>query len=175
MKKITLPLKEEDILSLKAGDSVLLSGKIYTARDAAHKRIFETIQKKEDLPINIEGATIYYVGPTPEKEGEIIGSCGPTTSGRMDPYTPLLLDKGLKGMIGKGKRNQEVKEAIKKNKAIYFVAVGGAGAYLSKTIKKKEVIAYPELLSEAIVELTIEDFPCFVGIDAKGEDIYESC
>ena len=173
MKKLRLPLSEEERMSLKAGEPVLLSGEIYTARDAAHKKLHELIAQGKELPVNLEGATIYYVGPTPAKEGQAIGSAGPTTSGRMDPYAPELLDLGLKGMIGKGRRNQAVKDAIIRNKAVYFVAVGGAGALLSHSIKKREMVAFEELLAEALTKLTAEDFPCFVGIDCTGTDIYD--
>lgn len=173
MKKIKLPLSSYDIENLKSGDYVLLSGTVYTARDAAHKRLIETIQKGEKLPFDVKGSIIYYVGPTPAKEGQIIGSAGPTTSSRMDAYTPKLLDLGLSAMIGKGKRSNEVKESIVKNKAIYFVACGGAGALISHCIKNKKMIAYEDLLSEAITQLEVEDFPCFVGIDIYGNDIYD--
>ncbi len=171
-KHINLPISNQDLEELKAGDAVLLSGTIYTARDAAHKRIVELMQEGKDLPIELENASIYYVGPTPNKEGQVIGSAGPTTSSRMDAYTPLLLDNGLKVMIGKGKRSNAVKESIVKNKAIYFVACGGAGALLSHAIIKSEVIAFDDLLSEAIRKLEVKDFPCFVGIDITGKDIY---
>ncbi len=171
-KHITLPISNEDLESLKAGDAVLLSGTIYTARDAAHKRIAELIQEGKELPIDLQNASIYYVGPTPNKEGQVIGSAGPTTSSRMDAYTPLLLDRGLKVMIGKGKRSNQVKESMIQNKAIYFVACGGAGALLSHAIIKSEVIAFEDLLSEAIRKLEVKDFPCFVGIDISGNDIY---
>ena len=171
-KHIALPISDQDLEELKAGDAVLLSGTIYTARDAAHKRIVELIQEGKELPIDLQNASIYYVGPTPNKEGQVIGSAGPTTSSRMDAYTPLLLERGLKVMVGKGKRNDAVKESIVKNKAIYFVACGGAGALLSHAIIKSEVIAFDDLLSEAIRKLEIKDFPCFVGIDISGNDIY---
>lgn len=173
MKKIQLPLKKEDILSLKAGEAVLLSGTIYTARDAAHKRLVEMIQKGESLPFDLNGATIYYVGPTPAKDGQVIGSAGPTTSSRMDPYVPLLADHGLKCMIGKGRRDESVKQAIKNHQMIYFVCVGGAGALLSHCIIKREMVAFEDLLAEAITKLEVKDFPCFVGIDSKGNDIYD--
>ncbi len=173
MKRLQLPLSEEERMSLKAGDAVLLSGEIYTARDAAHKRLHEMIERNEELPFDLNDAVIYYVGPTPAKPGQAIGSAGPTTSGRMDPYAPLLLDLGLKGMIGKGKRNDQVKDAIVRNKAVYFVAVGGAGALLSHSIMKREPVAFDDLLAEAITKLTVKDFPCFVGIDCLGRDIYD--
>ncbi len=171
-KHITLPIKDEDLENLKVGDAVLLSGTLYTARDAAHKRLVELMQDNKELPIDLNHASIYYVGPTPNKKGQVIGSAGPTTSSRMDAYTPLLLNHGLKVMIGKGRRSDAVKEAMIQNKAIYFVACGGAGALLSHTIIKSEVIAFDNLLSEAIRKLEIKDFPCFVGIDIQGNDIY---
>lgn len=172
-KKITLPLTDADLDSLKAGDRVLLSGTVYTARDAAHKRMVD--QEKEGIPFPIDVArqVIYYTGPTPAKPGEVIGSAGPTTSGRMDLYTPRLLEKGLKGMIGKGYRNEEVKAAIKRHRAVYFGAVGGAAALIARSIKAVEVIAYEDLGTEAIRKLTIEDFPVFVINDVHGGDIYE--
>jgi len=151
----------------------LLSGTIYTARDAAHKKLFELIQKGKKLPVVLEGRIIYYVGPTPARKGQVIGSAGPTTAGRMDKYTPALLDAGVKGMIGKGKRSKEVRDAIIKNKAIYFVTYGGAGAFLSKRIKSSKIIAYPELGTEAIREIEVEDFPVIVAIDSKGGVINE--
>lgn len=173
MKKITLPLNEEAISTLHAGDAVLLSGTVYTARDAAHKRLHEMIEKEETLPFDLKGAVIYYVGPTPAKPGQVIGSAGPTTATRMDAYSPELLDLGLKGMIGKGRRGDKVKEAIVRNKAVYFVACGGAGALLSHSIIKAEPVAFEDLLAEAIVKLEVKDMPLFVGIDAEGKDIYE--
>ncbi len=173
MRRLNLPLSEEERMSLKAGDAVLLCGEIYTARDAAHKKMHEALARGEELPFNIENAVIYYVGPTPAHGGLAIGSAGPTTSGRMDPYTPELIELGLRGMIGKGRRNEAVKEAVKKYKAVYFVAVGGAGALLSHSIIKREPVAYEELLAEAVTKLTVKDFPCFVGIDCEGNDIYD--
>lgn len=173
MKKIHLPLTEETIDDLHAGDAVLLSGVVYTARDAAHKRIHEAIKKGEPLPFDLHHALIYYVGPTPAKEGQAIGSAGPTTSSRMDAYTPELLDLGLGAMLGKGRRSKEVKEAIVRNKAIYFIACGGAGALISHCVKSREMVAYEDLLAEAVTKLVVEDLPCFVGIDAKGNDIYD--
>lgn len=172
-KYINLPISEEDLNNLHAGDAVYLTGTIYTARDAAHKRLYNFMQEGKELPIELKGTAIYYVGPTPAKENQAIGSAGPTTSSRMDIYTPTLLDTGLKVMIGKGKRSKEVKEAIIKNKAIYFVACGGAGALLSHSIISSEVVAFDDLLSEAIRKLEVKEFPCFVGIDIKGNDIYE--
>jgi len=172
--KVSSPIDEQVLISLKAGDRVLISGTIYTARDAAHKRMAEAIQKGEDLPFNIKGQTIYYVGPTPAKPGQIIGSAGPTTSGRMDKYTPSLLDRGLKGMIGKGYRSQEVIDSMKKNKAVYFAAIGGSGALIARSIKSMEVIAYEDLGPEAIYKLTVENFPAVVIIDSEGTDWYQA-
>lgn len=173
MKRLNLPLSLKERMSLKAGEPVLLNGEIYTARDAAHKKIHELIAEGKELPFDLNDAVIYYVGPTPAKEGQAIGSAGPTTSGRMDPYTPELLENGLMGMIGKGRRNQAVKDAIVKNHAVYFVAVGGAGALLSHAVIKREMVAFEELLAEAVTKLTVKDFPCFVGIDCEGNDIYD--
>ena len=171
--KLTTPLSDEDVTKLKAGDIVYLSGTIYTARDAAHKRLVDLIHKGEPLPFDLKGAVIYFVGPTPPKPGEVIGSAGPTTSYRMDSYSPILIEHGLKGMIGKGRRNEAVKEACKKYKAVYFGAVGGAGALLAQRIKDAEVIAYPELGPEAIRRLVVEDFPVVVVNDTYGADLYE--
>ena len=173
MKRIKVPLNDTDIAELKAGEQVLLSGTIYTARDAAHKRMIESLENGEELPIDINRQVIYYVGPTPAKPGKVIGSAGPTTSSRMDIYTTKLLDAGLKGMIGKGKRSTEVVEAIKKYKAVYFAAAGGAGALLSKRIKRAEVVAYGDLGPEAIYRLEVEDFPLVVVNDIYGNDLYE--
>lgn len=170
---INAPLSETDAKSLKAGDYVYISGKIYTARDAAHKRMYEALEKGESLPIDLKNNIIYYMGPSPAREGNVIGSAGPTTSSRMDKYTPALLDLGLKGMIGKGKRQEEVKNSIVKNGAVYFAAVGGAGALLSKKIIKSTVIAYDDLGTEAIRELEVEDFPVIVVIDSEGNNLYE--
>lgn len=172
VKKITTPFSPEIIKTLRAGDRVLLSGKIYTARDAAHKRLVELLDKGEKLPVDISGQVIYYVGPAPAKPGYVIGSAGPTTSYRMDAYTPKLLSIGLKGMIGKGMRNDEVKKAIKKYKAVYFAAIGGLGALLSKKIKSARVIAYEDLGPEAIRELEVDDFPLVVINDCYGDDLY---
>ncbi len=170
---LTTPLSEEDIENLKAGDIVYLSGIIFTARDAAHKRLVDLIENKEELPFQLDGAVIYFVGPTPPKPGEPIGSAGPTTSYRMDSYSPTLIKHGLKGMIGKGKRNQDVKDACKRYKAVYFGATGGAGALLGKLIKEAKVIAYEELGPEAIRMLRVENFPVTVINDAYGNDLYE--
>ena len=172
-KTIQVPLSEEDINTLKAGDYVYLSGIIYTARDAAHKRMDEALKKGEKLPFDVENNVIYYMGPSPAREGRPIGSAGPTTASRMDKYAPKLLDKGLIGMIGKGKRTEEVKEAIVRNKAVYFAAIGGAGALLSKCIKKSEVIAYDDLGTESIRKLEVENLPVIVVIDCEGNNLYE--
>ena len=172
VKRIKTPLTDKIIKSLSAGDRVFLSGIIYTARDAAHKRLAELMSKGEKLPVNLDGQVIYYVGPTPPKPGYVIGSAGPTTSYRMDAYTPKLLTAGLRGMIGKGKRSDEVKKAIKKHKAVYFAAIGGLGALLSKKIRSARVVAYEDLGPEAIRELKVEDFPLVVINDSKGGDLY---
>lgn len=192
---INVPFSKEQVEELKSGDYVYLTGTLYSARDAAHKRLFDSIVKAEDgiiqgdmskdldgkelyeqgvLPLDITDNIFYYLGPTPAKEGQVIGSAGPTTSSRMDKYTPLLLSKGLTGMIGKGKRSKEVIDAIVENKAVYFAAVGGAGALLSKCIKKSEVIAYDDLGTEAIRRMEVEDFPVIVVIDSQGNNLYET-
>ncbi|WP_099469825.1 Fe-S-containing hydro-lyase [Konateibacter massiliensis] len=171
---IKAPLSEEDAKSLRAGDYVYITGKIYTARDAAHKRMYEALERGEELPIDVKNNIIYYMGPSPAREGRVIGSAGPTTSSRMDKYTPTLLDLGLKGMIGKGKRQEPVREAIIRNNAVYFAAVGGAGALLSKKITKSSIIAYEDLGTEAIRELEVENFPVIVVIDSEGNNLYES-
>lgn len=170
---ITLPLTKEKVSKLKAGDYVYLSGTIYTARDAAHKRLYEAYHNKEVLPIELKDSILYYLGPSPAQEGQIIGSAGPTTSSRMDKYTPLLLNHGLLGMIGKGKRSREVIDAIVTNEAVYFAAVGGAGALLSKCITKAEIIAYEDLGTEAIRRLTVEKLPVIVVIDHEGNNLYD--
>ena len=170
--KITAPLTSEVIDKLRVGDRVLITGVIYTARDAAHKRLIELLDKGEELPFDIKGQIIYYVGPTPARPGEVIGSAGPTTSGRMDAYTPRLLDIGLKGIVGKGQRNLEVTESLKKNKAVYMAAVGGAAALIKKSIKKAEIIAYEDLGPEAIRRLEVEDFPAIVVNDSVGADLF---
>ena len=170
---IKAPITKEDCVSLNAGDYVYISGIIYTARDAAHKRMYEALQNNETLPIDMDNNIIYYMGPSPAREGRPIGSAGPTTSSRMDKYAPELLDLGLKGMIGKGKRNKNVKDAIVRNGAVYFAAVGGAGAILSKCIVESKVIAYDDLGTEAIRELKVENLPVIVVIDSKGNDLYE--
>ncbi|MCK4309235.1 MAG: Fe-S-containing hydro-lyase [Candidatus Atribacteria bacterium] len=174
IKKVTTPLDDEVIINLRAGDSVSITGYIYTGRDAAHKRLIELIENGQELPIKLKGQIIYYVGPAPAKPGYPCGSAGPTTSYRMDPYTPALLDRGLKGMIGKGLRSQEVIESMKKNKVVYFGAVGGAAALIARSIKKSEVIAYEDLGTEAIHRYYIEDFPAIVVIDAYGNNLYET-
>jgi len=173
-KKITTPLDDNKVKQLKAGDLVSITGYIYAARDAAHKRFFELINKGQKLPIQIKGQIIFYAGPTPAKPGYPCGSVGPTTSYRMDPYTPLLLERGLKGMIGKGLRSKEVIESIKKNKAIYFATFGGAAALISKSVKKSEVVAYEDLGAEAVFKFYVEDFPAIVVVDSAGNNLYET-
>lgn len=173
-KYINTPITEEDIESLKTGDMVYITGTIYTARDAAHKRLYEAIQKNQEIPVDLKDNIIYYLGPSPAKDGQVIGSAGPTTSSRMDKYTPIMLEKGLKGMIGKGKRSEEVINSMVKNKAVYFAAIGGAGALLSQCIKKAEVIAYEYLGTEAIRRLEVENLPVIVVIDSKGNNLYET-
>jgi len=181
-KCINTPLDDDMIKALNAGDYVYLTGTVYVARDAAHKRMYETIRTMESmesvsggsgLPFDIRNSVIYYMGPTPARDGQVIGSAGPTTSGRMDKYTPLLLDMGLKGMIGKGNRSREVVESMKKNVAVYFAAVGGAGALLSRRVTASEVIAYGDLGTEAVRRLEVVDFPMVVAIDCKGRNVYE--
>ena len=170
---ITSPMDVEVIEKLKAGDQVLISGVLYVARDVAHKRLVEALDKGESLPFEIKGQTIYYMGPSPARPGKVIGAAGPTTSGRMDAYAPRLMEAGLKGMIGKGARSQAVKDAMKKHKAVYFAGIGGAGALISKCIKKAEVIAYDDLGAEALRRLEVEDFPATVVNDIHGRDLYE--
>ncbi|MBO4310667.1 MAG: Fe-S-containing hydro-lyase [Lachnospiraceae bacterium] len=172
-KNINVPMNEKEKEELTAGDYVYLTGTIYTARDAAHKRMQEALEKGEKLPIDIVNQIIYYMGPSPAREGKVIGSAGPTTAGRMDKYTPGLLDMGLGGMIGKGKRTQAVMDAIVKNGSVYFAAVGGAGALLSKSIVKSEVVAYDDLGTEAIRKLEVENFPVIVVADSKGNCLYK--
>ena len=171
-KYINTPIDDKIVSELKAGDYVYLTGTVYTARDAAHKRLYEALQRGEDIPLELQNNIIYYLGPSPAREGQVIGSAGPTTSSRMDKYTPLLLVKGLKGMIGKGKRSDEVIESMHKNHAVYFAAIGGAGALLSKCIKKSEVIAYEDLGTEAIRKLEVENLPIIVVIDDEKTNLY---
>ena len=171
---IRVPLSDEDASSLRAGDYVYLTGTLYTARDAAHKRIHEAIEKGEQLPIDVKNNVVYYMGPSPARPGKVIGSAGPTTASRMDKYAPMLLDMGLKGMIGKGKRTQEVKDAVVRNGAVYFAAVGGAGALLSRSITSSEVIAYEDLGTEAVRKLEVADFPVIVVMDSQGTNLYET-
>ena len=170
--RLKTPLSDEDVVSLKIGDRVLLTGTIYTGRDAAHKRLFDLLEGGKELPFEIGGQVIYYVGPTPAKPGQALGSAGPTTSYRMDAYSPRLIEKGLKGMIGKGMRSERVKEAMKRHKAVYFAATGGAGALLSKRIKKAEIVAYEDLGPEAVRKLEVEDLPVIVVNDVMGNDLY---
>ena len=173
MYHITSPLEPQVIEKLKAGDQVFITGIIYVARDAAHKRMTRALDKGEALPFELAGQTLYYMGPSPAKPGQVIGSAGPTTSGRMDSFTPRLLEAGLRAMIGKGSRSHQVKEAIKKHKAIYLAAIGGAGALIAKSIKKAEVVAYEDLGAEAIRRLEVEEFPAIVVNDIYGGDLYE--
>lgn len=170
--RILTPLKDEDVLKLKIGDKVLLNGEIFTARDLAHKRLVELIEKKEKIPFELKGSVIYYVGPTPPRPGMVIGAAGPTTATRMDAYAPTLMREGMKGMIAKGKRNEEVKKAMIEYKCVYFGATGGAGALINKCIKKCETIAFEDLGPEAIRRLEVEDFPLIVVGDAYGGDLY---
>lgn len=172
-KRISTPLTKDKIKDLKAGDSVLITGVIYTARDAAHARMTENFKKGEPFPIDLRDNVIYYAGPCPAKPGEVIGSCGPTTAGRMDAYTPLLLDNGLSCMIGKGARSEAVVDAMKRNGAVYLGAIGGAGALIAECIKKAEIVAYDDLGTEAIRRLEVVDFPAVVLIDCEGKDLYE--
>ena len=174
MKKILLPLSREDVLSLRAGDTVLLSGPVLTGRDAAHKRLIELMEAGKPLPFEVEGQTVYYVGPAPARPGQAVGSAGPTTSYRMDVYTPPLLRLGLRGMIGKGKRSQEVIDAMKEMGAVYFGATGGAAALIAKSIKGAEVVCYEDLGAEAVHRFEVEDFPAVVLIDALGNNLYET-
>lgn len=171
--KIKSPLSRRQAETLKTGDNVLISGVVYTARDAAHRRLVQAMEQGEEIPFDINGQTIYYVGPAPSRPGKVIGSAGPTTSYRMDIFTPRLLAAGLRGMIGKGERSQEVKDAIKQYKAIYFVTLGGAGALLAKTVNRVEPVAYSDLGTEAILRLYIEDFPAIVANDTAGNDLFE--
>lgn len=172
-RHIDTPLTKDKVKEINAGDYVYITGTVYTARDAAHLRMYEAINKSEELPVNLDNQIIYYLGPTPARDGQVIGSAGPTTSSRMDKYTPALIKLGMTGMIGKGKRSTEVIEAMKENTAVYFAAVGGAGALLSKCIKSSEVIAYDDLGTEAIRKLYVEKLPVIAVIDCKGNNIYE--
>lgn len=173
VRKISAPLSDDDVLELRAGDNVLISGVIYTGRDATHHKLVKLVEAGELLPVDFSGQMIYYVGPSPAKPGKVIGSAGPTTSGRMDVYTPTMLAQGLKVCIGKGSRSQAVKDALVKYKAVYLAATGGAAALLAKAIHQAEVVAYPELGAEAIYRLVVEDFPAIVVNDAHGNDVYE--
>lgn len=173
-KYLQVPFNRDEAIKLKAGDYVYLSGTIYTARDAAHKRIHETLQEGGELPLAVRDNVIYYMGPSPARDGRAIGSAGPTTASRMDKYTPNLLDMGLRGMIGKGRRSEAVKEAIIRNQAVYFAAVGGAGALLSRAITSSQIIAYDDLGTEAIRKLEIKDFPVIVVIDCEGNNLYDT-
>lgn len=173
-KKITSPLDENMLDSLRAGDYVNISDIMYTARDAAHKRMWEALNRGEKLPFDIKGQIIYYAGPCPAKPGSIVGPIGPTTSGRMDKYAPLLIQHGLRGMIGKGDRDIKVVEAMVENKAVYFAAIGGLGAYIANSIKKRELVAYEDLGTEALTRLTVIDFPAIVAIDCKGNNLYKT-
>jgi fumarate hydratase subunit beta len=170
--KVELPLNDEKVEKLRSGETVLLTGTMYVGRDSAHKKLVEAMDRGENLPLELKGATIYYMGPSPARPGQAIGSAGPTTSGRMDSYTPRLLEAGLKGMIGKGTRTQAVKDSIRANRGVYFAAIGGAGALISKAIKKSKVIAYGELGPEALLEVYVEDFPAVVVNDMHGGDLY---
>lgn len=173
-KYIKAPLEKEIVKTLRAGDYVYITGTIYTARDAAHKRMDETLREGKELPVPLKDEIVYYMGPSPAREGRVIGSAGPTTASRMDKYTPKLLDLGLSGMIGKGKRSKEVIDAIIRNQSVYFAAVGGAGALLSKCIQESEVVAYDDLGTEAIRRLTVKNFPVIVVIDCGGNNLYET-
>lgn len=174
MKQITTPLIKEEVRQLRAGDQVSITGEVFTSRDAGHARMMDQLDKGESLPFNIENAVIYYVGPAPAKPGEVIGSAGPTTSYRMDPFAPRLIKEGLSGMIGKGGRSQEVIAAMKEHGAVYFAAVGGAAALIASRIEEAEVIAYEDLGTEALRRLKVKDFPCIVVIDCEGNNLYES-
>ena len=171
MIKLQLPLKKEDIAALRAGDEVLLTGPVYTGRDAAHKRLTEAMARGEELPVDLRGQTIYYVGPAPAKPGAAIGPAGPTTSYRMDPYTPALLDAGMVAMIGKGRRTEPVREAIIRNGAVYFITIGGAAALIADSIRSKELVCYEDLGTEAVCRLEVEDFYAIVGIDSQGSSL----
>jgi fumarate hydratase subunit beta len=171
-KRITVPLTESAVLGLHSGDSVLLSGAVYTVRDAAHRRLCEMIERSEPLPFDLKGQVIYYAGPAPTRPGKVIGSIGPTSSYRMDPYTPKLLEMGLKGMIGKGNRSEEVVRSIQKHQTVYFATVGGAAALIARCVKKAKLVAFEDLGPEAIYRLEVEDFPLVVAVDCRGGDLY---
>ena len=173
MKHLTLPMTKEEKEALRAGESVLLTGTIYTARDCAHKRLFALLDEGKELPFSLEDAYIYYAGPCPAPKGKACGSCGPTTSARMNSFAPRLLDLGLQGMIGKGEMSEEVRAAIKRNKAVYFAAIGGAGATYGNAIQESECVAVPDLLSEAVYQMKVEDFPLVVATDSEGKSIYD--
>ena len=173
MQKITSPISDDVVEKLRAGDQVLISGVIYVGRDAAHKRLVEALDRGDQLPFDVRGQTIYYMGPSPTKPGHVIGSAGPTTSGRMDAYAPRMMEVGLKAMIGKGLRSEAVKEAIRKHKGVYFAAVGGAAALIAKAITKSDIVAYEELGPEAILRLEVKDFPAIVINDCQGGDLYQ--
>ncbi|WP_318507110.1 Fe-S-containing hydro-lyase [Bacillus sp. T3] len=173
IKHLTTPLTYDQVKDLKAGDQVSITGVIYSARDAAHKNMVDALNAGESMPIDVTDQVIYYAGPTPAKPGKPIGSCGPTTSGRMDAYSPTMMEQGLRGMIGKGPRSKEVIESMKKNGAVYFAAIGGAAALIADTIKKVDIVAYPDLGPEAIRRMEIENYPCIVAVDCEGNDLYE--
>ena len=173
MKKLTLPLSDEETRSLRAGDGVLLSGTIFTARDCAHRRLFELLDARKPLPVELRETYIYYAGPCPAPEGKACGSCGPTTSARMNAFTPRLLDLGLRGMIGKGEMSEETRQALVRNKRVYFAAIGGAGALCGSAVKAMRLVAFPDLLSEAIYRMEVEDFPAVVAIDSLGNSVYD--
>lgn len=173
MKRLKAPFNHDELKSLRAGDPVMIDGSFLVARDAAHKRLYQSIQEGIQLPVSLAGECIYYMGPSPAKEGDVIGSAGPTTSGRMDSYTPSLLDRGVIATIGKGYRSSEVVQSMIRNQAVYFVCIGGAGALISQSIKKYEVLAYGDLGAEALARIEVENFPCIVAIDSQGNDFYE--
>ena len=174
VRTVQAPLDDATVQSLRAGEQVVLTGRIYTARDAAHQRLFDAMLRGEELPLPLSGQVIYYVGPAPAKQGAVIGPAGPTTSGRMDPYTLPLLERGVAGLIGKGSRSEEIKRALVRHRAVYFGAVGGAAAVLARQIRSSRILAYPDLLSEAIRELEVEEFPLFVINDCHGGDAYQA-
>jgi fumarate hydratase subunit beta len=173
IKKLSTPLTYDQIKDLRAGDQVSITGVIYSARDAAHKNMVEALKESQPLPIELEGQIIYYAGPTPAKPGKVIGSCGPTTSGRMDAFSPQMMEQGLKGMIGKGPRSKAVIESMKENGAVYFAAIGGAAALIADTIKRVDIVAYEELGPEAIRRMEVKDYPCIVAVDSEGNDLYQ--